>query len=174
MSQTRVKIRRKKQGNTSLIVPTAEEIAAFGTNATEGYLPTYEEVEVFRQHVGVVRARIYSSLPPTANDLLACPMTPEGMMMIVGTMRAVVEAEGASYGVPCNGRGFIIAAPNAKGTYAIGGPDDGLKVTDDLVLVFDDVMIKPHATEGEPPYVDVARIDLCPNIRHVRLSDHML
>jgi|HubBroStandDraft_1064217.scaffolds.fasta_scaffold60530_1 hypothetical protein len=171
MSQTKVKVRKKKSGRRSIIKPTAEEIAAFVPNANEGF-PPHEVVEAFMRNVAVVSARDYPGLPPTANDVLACPMTPEGMAIILGTMQAFVKAEGASYGVPCNGRGIILVAPNAKGDYVRGGADDGLKVTDDIVLVFDDVMLKPHSTEGEPPYVDPSRTDLCPNIRHVRLSDY--
>lgn len=172
MSHTRINARKKKVRKSYIAAPTPEQIAEFAPHSG-GYLANYEEVQSVASDIGVVSREDYPGLPPTARESLACPMTPQGMQTMLRTMQASIQAEGASYAVPCNGRGIIICAPNAKGTYIQGGADDGLKKTDELVLVFDDVILKPYSTEGEPPYVDPTRADLCPNIKHVCLSDYL-
>jgi hypothetical protein len=100
---------------------------------------------------------------------------PVDMQAVAQKMQAVMQTHGAFFGVPANGRGFILFGPSPRPQheYVNGGPDDGLLQTDAPVLVFTDVMVKPHSTQGEPPYCDPLRRDLCPNIKKVRLADYI-
>jgi hypothetical protein len=90
---------------------------------------------------------------------------------VANAMRDIMRKEGACFAVPANGRGAFIFDKDAPNPF---DPNDnsGLMRTDKLVLVFEDVIIKGKSTKGEPPYCDPERLDLCPNIRRVKLSDY--
>jgi len=89
---------------------------------------------------------------------------------VLNAMHDIMLAERASFAVPANGRGGFMFTKDSPNPF---DPNDngGLMRTDKLGLVFEDVILKENSTNGEPPYCDPDRLDLCPNIRRVKLSD---
>lgn len=110
-----------------------------------------------------------------SNDNVNCievggsPLNADSVYEKTKTMYRMLEQEDAMFAVPTDGRGFLlcrIAAPPDSWR------DDGLLRTTAGVLVFTDVRVVegPRDDLSETPHCDPERLDLCPNIRKVKLG----
>lgn len=112
---------------------------------------------------------------PTAEEIATYSRKQSGMDLpsTIEAMRFAIAVEDAHAAVCVDGKGCVIVdTTRGSHTYVRGGTDDDLMQTDDLVLVFDDVIAELEGSRDRTPYIDPSRTDLCPNIKHVHLCDY--